>query len=136
MRSVRVFIVVPLLLFVARDSDDQVEHLEIQPDNGEGESERRLPFIFFRQLVGDDAVDGIEVADQEQRGDDDENNREADGENKIVLHRLYQRSGERDERSDDHQDRYADHGDEQRHHNGFEFFGHADDALGIQDRHD
>ena len=126
---------VRLLLFVARDGDDQVEHLEIEPDNGERETERRLPFILLRQLVGDDTVDGIKVADQEQRRDDDEDDREADGEQKVVLHRLYQRLCERDERRDDHQQRYADHGDEQRHHDGFEFLGDLDDPLGIQDCH-
>ena len=123
------------LLLFACNGNDQIQHLEIEPDDGESKTERRLPFIFLRQLVGDDAVDGVKVADQEQRRNDDEDDREGDGEGEIVLHCLNDRLGERDERRDEHQQRYRDHGDKQRQHDGSEFLGHADDAFGIQDRH-
>ena len=120
---------------VACDRDNQVEHLEIEPQHGEGKTERRLPLILFGQLILHHVIDGGEVTDQEQRRDDDEYHREADRYRKVIsdLHDCF--GGSRDERADQHQQRYRDHRDEQRHHHRLELLGHADEPGCIEDCH-
>ena len=44
------------VLLFARDGDDQVEHLQIQPEHGERKAERRRPLILLGKLVVDDVV--------------------------------------------------------------------------------
>ena len=57
----------PLLILVMSGyGDDKVENLEIQPQNREGKTERRRPFVFLRKLVTHNAVDCVEVADKEK----------------------------------------------------------------------
>ena len=120
---------------MACNRDDQVKHLEIQPQNGERKSERRLPLIFLGQSVVYNVVNRVEVANQEKRGDDDENHTEHDAQDKILTQRGYHRLCEGNEGADKGEQRNGDDRDEQRQHDHLEFLRHADNARGIQDCH-
>src|SRR5580704_8580066 len=68
----------------------QVENLDVEPDQRDHDAERCVPLHKFGRTVGDALLDEIEVEDEIERGDSDDYEAEADANEAVAIYRAEQ----------------------------------------------
>src|SRR5580698_9727296 len=64
---------------------EQVEDLDVEPDQRDHDAERCIPLHKFGRTVGDALLDEVEVEDEVERGDGDDNETEADADEAVAI---------------------------------------------------
>src|ERR1700691_5619390 len=72
-------------LVAAAQFGEQVEDLDVEPDERDHDAERCVPLHKFGRAVGDALLDKVEVEYEIERGDGDDNEAEADADDAVAI---------------------------------------------------
>ena len=88
------------VLALARETHQQVEDLQIDPDHGEDQAESRGPLVLLGIAQIHAVFDHGEIADQEEGGNHNADHVKGDGESGILQHGNHIGAGEGDHETD------------------------------------